>query len=80
MFGIWCEVWGPRLPGGRADWLADHVTGERYGLRTFDAATKFALAVTRIVDEADCSNPFRKTGFSGSRFTARKLEEMPHNE
>jgi hypothetical protein len=74
-FGVWCEVWGPRSPGGRADWLADHVTGERYEFETLDAATRFALAVARIVDKATCSNPFQKAGFSGSRFTARKLEE-----
>jgi hypothetical protein len=74
-FGVWCEVWGPRPPGGCADWLGDHVTGERYEFETLDAATRFALAVARIVDEASCSNPFQKTGFSGSRFTARKLEE-----
>jgi hypothetical protein len=74
MFGIWCEVWDARR-GFRRDWLADHETGERYEFPTLDAATRFALQITRLTEEIRRSSWKAKAGLTGFQYTARKLEE-----
>jgi hypothetical protein len=70
MFGIWCEVWDARR-GVRRDWLADRETGERYEFPTLDAATRFALQITRLTEEIRRSSWKAKAGLTGFQYTTR---------